>query len=121
MYLEIKSEDSYGEKITQKFEAEKITYPKGIVYKYKDEYSENSIYKYSSTIKILRKGSITTNQVFKLGEKTTFFYETPYLQKRMEIKTEKMEIKDGMIKIVYKIFENNEILNMINIKIKEKR
>lgn len=121
MYLEIRSEDSYGENIIQKFEAEKLIYPKGITYKYKDEHSENKIYVYANKIKISRKGNITTDQIFEKEKGSIFFYETPYLKKKMNIKTENIEIKKDRIEIKYEIYENNEFLNKINLKIIEKR
>jgi len=120
MYIEIISKDGYGENIIQQHEVEKKIYPKGIVYKYKDEYSENRIYVYSKKIKILRKGTITTEQIFEMQNETDFFYETPYMKKKMKIKTEQIEIKKDQIKIKYVIYENNEIVNKINIKILEK-
>lgn len=119
MELLIETSDSYGEKSSEKVQCTKENTEKGIKYSYKNELGDSKIFILEDRVQIMRKGTITSNQILKLNEDTTFKYRTPYLIKNFILKTASLDKKDNGVELVYSLYEENEKINEIKLTIRE--
>lgn len=119
MELIIETADSYGEKNTERVACTKEETDKGIKYSYENELGESKIFLMEDRIQIMRKGTVSGNQVFKLGEDTKFAYRTPYLMKNFILKTETLKREEGRIELLYSLYEEQERINQIRLIIRE--
>lgn len=119
MKLKVLSEDFYGEKTENIYEAKKTLNNLGIRYEYLDENSKNDVYILENKVIFNRKGQITTKQIFELGKKTESVYKTPYLTMDFQINTIEFLKSEGETKLEYEIFSNGEFLNKLKIEFHE--
>lgn len=119
MKLLVASTDMYGEKFSKEYQAEIEKNEKGRKYVYKDENSIVSIYILDKKIRITRKGEIESTQIITEDSETVFPYKTPYLRKNFKILTKKLEILEKEVNLRYSICDAEEIINEIEMKIKE--
>ena len=119
MELVIQTADSYGEKSSETVTCTKETTEKGTKYSYKNELGESKIFVMEDRVQIMRKGAITSNQIFKLDENTKFIYKTPYLIKNFTLRTAELIKEEGIIEILYSIYEEQEKVNEIKLVIRE--
>ena len=119
MQLRIESKDKYGEVYDNVYSAKKESSDKGIKYTYSDEYGETYVYVLRDSINIVRRGEIKSTQTLKKDTSTKFVYRTPYLSKEFTLHTKQLNIKDSEIHINYSIYEGEDLLNEINMSIKE--
>ncbi len=119
MQLRIESRDKYGEVYDKVYSAKKESSDKGIKYTYADEYGETYVYVLRDSINIVRRGEIKSTQTLKKDTRTKFIYRTPYLSKEFTLHTKQLNMKDSEIYINYSIYEGEDLLNEINMSIKE--
>ena len=119
MQLRIESRDKYGEVYDKVYSAKKESSDKGIKYTYADEYGETYVYVLRDSVNIVRRGEIKSTQTLKKDTRTKFIYRTSYLSKEFTLHTEQLNIKDSEIYINYSIYEGEDLLNEINMSIKE--
>ncbi len=119
MKLKVLSEDFYGEKTENIYEAKKTLNNLGIRYEYLDENSKNDVYILENRVIFNRNGQITTKQIFELGKKTESVYKTPYLTMDFQINTIEFLKSEGETKLEYEIFSNGEFLNKLKIEFHE--
>ena len=119
MELLIKTADSYGEKSSEKVKCIKEITDKGLKYTYTNELGESKIFIMADRVQIMRKGSITSNQILKLNEDTVFKYRTPYLTKHFMLKTSSLKVVGNGVDLTYSIYEGKEEINEIKLTIRE--
>jgi uncharacterized beta-barrel protein YwiB (DUF1934 family) len=119
MKLKIKSEDMYGEKYNETFAARVETTPKGRKYTYKDNDTDVTMYVYDGKVRIARKGSINSKQVFDAGTETKFRYITNYLQTDLTLVTKELIIKSNSVKLHYELYNDGMLVNKIKMSINE--
>ncbi len=119
MELVVETADSYGEKSSERVQCTKEVSEKGIKYSYKNELGESKIFIMEDRVQVMRKGSITSNQIFKEDEDTRFIYRTPYLVKNFILKTDYLKRDEKGVEILYSIYEEQEKINEIKLVIRE--
>lgn len=119
MELVVETADSYGEKSSEKVQCTKEVTEKGIKYSYKNELGESKIFIMEDRVQVMRKGAITSNQIFKLNEDTRFIYRTPYLIKNFILRTDYLKRGERGVELLYSIYEEQEKINEIKLVIRE--
>lgn len=119
MELVVETADSYGEKSSEKVECTKEVTEKGVKYSYKNELGESKVFIMEDRVQVMRKGAITSNQIFKLNEDTRFIYRTPYLIKNFILRTEYLKREERGVELLYSIYEEQEKINEIKLVIRE--
>jgi uncharacterized beta-barrel protein YwiB (DUF1934 family) len=119
MKLRIRTTDSFGENYDMTFEATKEDGKLGIKYTYSDEHAKVRIFVLKDKIQIVRDGDIKSNKLLKKNQKTNFTYKASYMSRNFEIFTKYLNIENKKISAVYSIFEENEVLNELTLKIDE--
>jgi len=119
MELVIETADSYGEKSSEKVQCIKEITEKGTKYSYRNELGESKIFIMEDRVQVMRKGAITSNQIFKLNEDTRFVYKTPYLIKNFILRTEYLKRMEKKVELLYSIYEEQEKINEIKLIIRE--
>jgi len=119
LQLRIESKDSFGDEFDNVYSAEKHSGEKGRKYTYMDEHGETLIYVLKDSVNIVRNGEIKSTQTLKEGARTKFTYKTSYLLREFTVYTKKLNIENKKIKISYSIYDGEELLNDIEMSIKE--
>ena len=119
MKLRIRTTDSFGENYDTTFDAIREDNNMGIKYIYSDEHASVKIFILKDKLQIIRDGEIKSNQLLKENQKTNFIYRASYMDRNFEIFTKSLIIEEKKISAVYSIFEGNEVMNELTLKIDE--
>lgn len=115
----INSYDSFNEKISQKLIAKKTITNNSIIYDYKNNNERGSIIISSSSVEIKKHGEIESHLILIPNKKTSFFYNTPFFKKEFTTECIFFEFEVNILKVCYNLYENEEMLNCLNIEIIE--
>ena len=119
MKLRVRTTDSFGENYDMAFDASKENSKFGIKYTYSDVNAKVRIFILKDKVQIVREGEIKSNKLLKANQKTSFTYKASYMSRNFEIFTKSLSIEEKSINAKYSIFEENEVLNELTLRIDE--
>ncbi|MFK4785916.1 DUF1934 family protein [Fusobacterium sp. MFO224] len=117
--LFIKTTELDNKTTTSEISAIKKIKGSSIIYKYIDESGKTELEILSDSVIINRFGEIKSSFILKKDSKTSFKYKTSYFSSNLNIITKKLAICSNGFECSYSIFQEETLVNNINISIYE--
>lgn len=113
------SNDMYGDTIRACYNTIKKETMFGGCYVYNDGISDTSIEYSNDKIVLKRIGEINGTLILNKNLRGEFEYKAPYLSKIFETKCLLMSVKKDGLDFIYEIYDEGELINKIEINIRE--